>query len=715
MFVFTGIAGWCTPGFAREAIGVGVNPLSVDGSNNGVDITGATTLQIDSSIVPVPDVDKNNSSLASVTPAITINANDFGQVVFNYSSTIYGDVGTSLAKLHLITVSDTMTANFMGNVYAAGAPYGMLVGSGAANFNSGSTNVTAVDFTNDGTITLSPNTKVIGALTNNTAGAQKGTLVLGSGSIWDGAVGGAVGLRAIKVIGGNNTAGVSATITGAVDAYSFALGTNTLNITGALTMATHTGDYTSGVGIVSTTLASPTVYGHIVMTGAAGIGAAVGLNVFVPATAYIPVGTQFNVIQAASGTGNSVISVHVDNPTNPLYTFTPVTQVHGQVTIETATIPMQTSSNPSVPVLAAIPATPDLSAVLAPLNALTDPVAINNAVAQLAPSTPSLAIPLVAFRGTRYFRDLWLSHFENSACDQVNLLDVKNSSCQDTTQHSGMWVKGFGYTGSQEEETGFTAYDAKTIGGMLAYDIPVSPETRIGVGVGYGQTMVYGKTFDAKTDFDTYQGTVYLDHNSGQWFLDGDLAFGWNDYTGMRHMQFPGLDRTADSKYSGQDYTAFVSTGYHIPFIKFTFTPLASLHYSRVYLEGYTETGAGDIDLKVQSQSYDFLESGLGMKVERPFVTRAGAYVPEVHAKWLHKIMNPTLEQKASYTAPGSTSFTTTGLNTADDTYNAGAGLTFLSCAYGGKTWSLEGVYDYEWTDAGYSAHQGMAKATVRF
>ncbi len=507
----------------------------------------------------------------------------------------------------------------------------------------------------------------------------------------------------------------SATITGAVDAYSFSLGTNTLNITGALTMPTHTGDYTSGVGIVSTTLASPTVYGHIVMTGAAGIGAAIGLNVFVPSTAYIPVGTQFNVIQAASGTDNSVISVHVDDPTNPLYTFTPITQSHGQVTIQTATIPMQTSSNPSVPVLQDIPPTPDLDAVLGPLNALTDPVAIDNAVAQLAPSTPALATPLVAFRGTRYFRDLWLSHFEASACDQVNLLDVKNSNCQDTTQHGGMWVKGFGYSGTQDAEPGFTEYDAKMLGGMLAYDIPVSPETRVGVGIGYGETTVQGKTFDAQADFDTYQATVYVDHNSGLWFLDGDLAFGWNEYSGARHIVYPGFDRTANANYSGQDYTAFASTGYHIPVAKFSVTPLASLHYSRIYLEGYTETGAGDINLKVQSQSYDFLESGLGMKVERPMVTRVGAIVPEVHVKWLHKLMNPTLEQKAAYIAPGSKTFKTTGLKTADDTYNAGAGLTFLSCACGGKTWSIEGVYDYEWTDSGYGAHQGMAKAVIRF
>jgi hypothetical protein len=90
-------------------------------------------------------------------------------------------------------------------------------------------------------------------------------------------------------------------------------------------------------------------------------------------------------------------------------------------------------------------------------------------------------------------------------------------------------------------------------------------------------------------------------------------------------------------------------------------------------------------------------------------------YVPEVHFKWLREIDNPTLRNTAALRVAGSPSFTTPGLQTADDTFNVGGGLTFLSCFCSAKTWSLEAVYDYEWRSDSYSAHQGMVKFSSRF
>ena len=154
-----------------------------------------------------------------------------------------------------------------------------VTGTGAVNFNSGSTNITATNFAADGTINLAPNTTVIGALTT-TAGANTGTLSLANGSVLDGAVGGAVGLRSINVVGGTNLAGASATITGAVNSNAFSLGTSTLKIGGALTIAPG--------GVINTTLASPTLYGNIRPVGATNLGPTLGLSVSVPSTAVIP-------------------------------------------------------------------------------------------------------------------------------------------------------------------------------------------------------------------------------------------------------------------------------------------------------------------------------------------------------------------------------------------------------------------------------------------
>jgi len=791
LFFVAAIAVWSTPGFATTTI-TGDGPLSTTTDNIQFNNTGSThTLT-----VGTQDIYTNNElspgiAVDSTRSAISTDVDSHSNITFNGNSTVYGYIGGIKVFLNIVDASSTV--NFLGAVNTTT----FSVGTGAMNFKSGSVNNGASSFTGDGTIALDPNTTLQGALT--TATNNTGTLSLGSGSVLTGAVGGpgtAFGLKAINVVGGSNDAGVSATISGAVNAYTFSLGTNTLNIGGALTIADN-----SGVGgIINTTLASPTVYGHIVPVGAASLGSALTVNVTVPSTAVIPVGTLFNVVAATSGTNGSLATVTIQDPTNPLYKFEadPLTgTVSGLLTIKTITVPLLVPivtppgvvlppaaplAAPVAAALLAAPLTADMTEVVAAVNALSDPAAVVNAEAQLAPSTPALAAPLVTFRGAKEFQNLWSSRLD--VCSQVsrhnegivtrrqveeaglnwedvskkliengwaekvkpgkvrltaNLdreqgrmsqvfgadfskifpvlqeADKDNSTCRLHDARGGWWGKGFGYFGHQDARSTFTAYDTEILGTMIAYDAPILPNTRAGLGFGYAHSTIDGKTYDAETDFDTYQLTAYIGHELGPWFVHGSASVGWNKYFGERHIVFPGIDRTAKSRYDGEDYTAFMDTGYHFFAHEFTLTPIASLQYSRVNVSGYTEKDAGDINLKVESQGYDFLESGLGAKVERDFSCRAGVLVPELHFKWLYELSNPKMEQNAAFLPAGSQLFTTPGLRTDRDTYNAGTGLTLLSCSCGRTTWSVEGVYDYYWRTDGYSAHQGMVKFTIGF
>ncbi len=470
---------------------------------------------------------------------------------------MYGDIGVTQPGgpfLLNITAGNTgTTVNFEGGVYATTLN---VVGTGTVNFNNGGNNITATNYAADGIIALAPNTTVIGALTT-TAGAQTGTLVLGGGSKLDGAVGGAVGLKTINVVGGSNTAGVTATITGAVDAYAFSLGTNTLNIGGALTIAN-----LGPAGAINTTLASPTVFGNIRPVGATNLGPSLAVNVTVPSGALIPVGTVFNIVQTQtgtpqSGTDGSVVNVVVKDPTNPLYTFSAVPvagTVKGLVAVQVTGIPLlvpivpppATVLPPVTPVAAvvapvlvavtpppppppagvtpvvlpvAIPAatpvapTTDLATVVLPaINALTTPDAVVDAVAQLAPGALSLAAPLQTFRSTRLFQALPMAYLDDPGCGQIgererhdNPEDMDTSSCPPNAEHGGLWLKGVGYFGSQDARQAFQGYDSRTLGVMIGYDGDVGPGTRLGLAFGYAASRIDGSTSTSYTDFDTYQ------------------------------------------------------------------------------------------------------------------------------------------------------------------------------------------------------------------
>ncbi len=751
LFLGVAIAGGSNAGFAQQVINGNVpTPIDATGVTGGVSMTGqggGGTLIVGTVGGPETDIFTNNSAGGVVVnpllPAVQTDVSSQSNITFNSSSTVFGTIGvTPLASpifLNLSGGNTGSTVNFQGNVDATQFLVG---GTGTVNFNSGSTNnVTNVIYGADGTIGLGVNTTVNGALTT-TAGANTGTLSLAGGSVFNGAVGGAIGLRAINVVGGSNIAGVSANISGAVDAFSFALGTNTLNIGGALNIANQ-----GPTGTISTTLSTPTVFGHIIAGGSTSLGP-LTINVTVPATAIFPVGTDFTIVQSG-GTGTSGIVATV-NTTNPLYRFAQVptpgsvtpgpTNATGFVVITTLSTPLQAASAPpagfilprAAPLAAIIGTalvtatqTPDIIVVENALNAFTDPAAVVNAEKQLAPSASDVAAGLVTFQGTRQFQDLWLARLDDVMCGDVNALkhDDANSICRKNEPTSGWWVKSFGYFGSQGQQGVFDGFESRTLGTMIAYDAPLPGlrdtslglETRVGLGIGYAQTTINDKGLADSTNSNTYRATAYISHDHGPWFIDGDVSFGWSEYSGARNISFPGVSRRAQANYSGQDYTAFGITGMHLPMgAGVTVTPFASLQYTRMNLAGYTESGAGDISLKVNAQRYDFLESGLGGKVTRPFAGSGGSYVPEGHFKWLHDLANPKLANTASFTG-GSPQFSTPGLKNSPDTFNLGAGLTFLTCSCSANNWSVEAVYDYYWRPDNYSAHQGTVKFSARF
>ena len=625
-----------------------------------------------------------------------------------------------------VTAGDNgTTVNFLGPVYDTTT---FVSGTGTLNF-SAATNQSPGNliFNGDGTVVLAAGTSLdaVGGVTTTVVNSNTvlgtGTLMLGGGSSLIGAVGATtMSLKNVTVTGGSNAAGVSASITGAVNAYSFSLATNTLNITGKLVIADQTPN-----GVINTTLASPRLYGNIIPTGALLLGSQVLVNVTVPSTAILPKGTIFYIV-TPGGAGTPSIPINVNNPA-----FTGLDAATGQIEITNntaflGTIPIgpPPGSPPGTPPVL-LPVVPPGSPPGTPPVSSLPPGTPN----PIVPSAPDLGAPLVNFQVTRQFENLWVSHLDEVMCGQVEQPrrpgEEQPSSCQLDGPHSGWWAKGFGYFGNQGAQDGFTGYNSTILGTMIGIDTPVDAlafggVTRVGFGIGYANTTIDGKTVSANTDSNTYTATAYIGHEQGPWFVEGDLSFGWNDYTESRNVLVPGtVDSTANGNFSGQTYTAFATTGYRLFAQGFTVTPLVSLQYTHMNLDSYAEsgaqTGAAGLNLSVNSQSYDFLESGLGVTAARAFSSGNGTYVPEVLFKWFHELVNPRLQNTFAEALFPSQSFTLQGPRTAADTLNPGVGLTFLSCACTAKTWSLEAVYDYYWSADNYSANQFMVRFTARF
>jgi uncharacterized protein with beta-barrel porin domain len=684
------VAAWAPLASARDSVALpGV--VTPEGVRNGVDTTGVGTLTIGNN----QNINTNND----LAGAFRTSANDQGALLFIGNSTVVGSTGAIGTEFDSISAGAVgSTVNFNGKVFSR-----IINVSGTGTVNLNGDVIAAPNFAGDGFINLGANRMLTGAII--TATANTGTLTLNGGSSITGAVGGASGLKRINVVGGN------ASISGAVQAQGFSLGANTLAIGGALT--------TNAGGTIASTLAGNSTFGKIVV-GSSLVNAG-GITVVPTVTGVLTSGTNFKVVESQSGTNGAIVSV-LNN--NPRYTFVGDPTVLGNVNIRLASVaPLATLvTAPGAAALAPIldvnaPAGSDLLTVQNAIAVLPTAAAINGALAQLAPGTTNLAAPRVAGQTARLFGDLWMARVdETHACDPDKAwAPDKARNCKAPEERSNWWGKGFGNWGSQGDIDNMSGYQSDAAGLMLAYDIPLNSETRVGLGGGYATTSIDGNNSSGNTKIDSYQFTGYLSHTPGPWFVKSALTIGSDRYDSSRPIEFQGVNRTAKADYRGQQYTGIVAAGRHFVFDTSTVvTPLASLQASRIHVGSYTEGGAGDLNLNVNSQDYNFVQSGLGVKVERVIQSANGTYSPEVHFKWLHEFTSTTPAQNAAFIGGGA-GFTTQGLEQDRELFNVGTGISFASCNCGGNSWTVKGLYDYKWNQSSFSSHQVAVVASLKF
>lgn len=523
---------------------------------------------------------------------------------------------------------------------------------------------------------------------------NQGTLVLGSGSSVTGTVGSTgVGLNTITAIRGN------ASIGAATKASNFSVATNTLAITGTLAIP--------AAGSLSSTTTSGTTFGKLTSTGNATVTA--GATVAMTVSGYIPNGATLKVVDGTGGVGIGATTV---TSTSPNVTFSASSGGEDLTLTATRTATAATAGN-NTAVATAINGTGtptgDFATVLGQLDSLTTVLAVDAAYAQLDPiaNAGNTAATFTAMNES-------LATIVNHLTDvRTNNGLVENSgvSTGDFWKDNGWWVKGFGSYADQDLRDGVEGYNASLWGVSSGIDGIVAENTRLGFAGGYGATNVDNDGIGAGgTDIDSYQGTVYWGYDDpSPWYGTAGFSFAWNDYEGSRDINFGSISRTAKADYDGQQYTGFGDLGYVIKQNEFNVTPMASLTYSHLFLDSYTETEAGDLSLRVDGQDYDLLQSGLGIKIDRPIVNNSGTWTPEIHFKWLHDFIGDEVATNATFTGGGS-SFSTRGADPAQHSFNLGAGLTF----YSKGNVSITGTYDFELKDD-YISHTGQGVLRVTF
>ncbi len=486
-----------------------------------------------------------------------------------------------------------------------------------------------------------------------------------------------------------------------------ALGTGPVTNNGTLALGTTSlslgGLYRQNAGsALDLSIYSTSNYGNIITPSAL---VANGSTVNVHITGYIQNNAQYEIINSGgTGIGSVPLTITSDNA---LFNFTG-SILDGNLFLTANNILVSLANNPNAQTIANVLSnesnpSSDLQSTLSTLVHLSD--------AQISAALDTMG-PIVN-RGIIENNSATLNNFIGASLDRVHYVlsreDIINNSLNkvegslnhaepgnsassgvssgDESGINGIWAKPYGSYLSQKTHQYIQGFDAWNAGTVVGVDRLIADNFTLGVSGGYAYGWVNSDGDIGNTDITSAQSTIYAGYQDSNHnlFIDAAGSLAWNWYNGQRNISY--INRTADSNYEGQQYSAYLESGYRFNTGNNSesaqlfgnnadIVPLVSLQWTHLSLGSYTESNAGPLDLNVNKQNYDILESGLGLSMSTSEEKDWGLFTPEIHAKWLHDYIDDKMVVTSSFTGGGG-SFTSNGVTPQKDGIEYGSKLSF--------------------------------------
>ena len=249
------------------------------------------------------------------------------------------------------------------------------------------------------------------------------------------------------------------------------------------------------------------------------------------------------------------------------------------------------------------------------------------------------ALPLTNLHSNRIIADVIVENTEKfdwcDPCDSQKECEVNETS---------VWIAPVGYYYDQDGIQSQIGFDAYAVGVGVGASHLFFNSFHVGGGAGY----TYSKIDWDKDRGDGHVNSVYLGPSLG-WsqknaFLNLLGMGSYNYYDIDRKIKFTGVNRTATNNHHSYDVLARLDGGYkfrinikgnldHIYIL-----PEARVSYLNIFEERYTESGAGSINLTVDSKYSAFLQPNILVKFLRDFHTRTLCVTPAFQVGWISNI-----------------------------------------------------------------------------
>jgi outer membrane autotransporter protein len=140
----------------------------------------------------------------------------------------------------------------------------------------------------------------------------------------------------------------------------------------------------------------------------------------------------------------------------------------------------------------------------------------------------------------------------------------------------------------------------------------------------------------------------------GEVYVNAIVGGAYHGYDIDRKIQFGTIDRTAQGNPGAWEFDAALATGYNFEAGGFVFGPVTSLQYTYLGVQGFTETGAGSLNLDVDPYNSSSLLYSLGAQVAYPIeVSKDFSVTPMIFASWQHEFLQNSYNINSAFVGGG--------------------------------------------------------------
>jgi outer membrane autotransporter protein len=200
---------------------------------------------------------------------------------------------------------------------------------------------------------------------------------------------------------------------------------------------------------------------------------------------------------------------------------------------------------------------------------------------------------------------------------------------------NGLWLDSFGQKGQGGSANGTGGFGSSLNGTSFGFDYAPSKGIVSGVSagcsgdrIGLGENLGQGNIQAAFTSAYGSYATKYS-------YLEAVLSYTRNQYENSRHLSVGSITEQVSGNHGGETFSSYLRIGRYFQMGGGALLePFAAMEYTHLYEEGFRESGAGGINLRIADRRVNSLAGEVGLRLSWPVEIRYGRLVPEISASW---------------------------------------------------------------------------------